>query len=1027
MHSTVIIIIMATVIDPLSKVPSNIEKPSLESVKAVIRTVLNHDAGDDRKNASEWLDALKNSVHAWDICNQLLNCQNGIEVSYLAAHMLRQKISKNFNELPLEYYSSLKDSILNHLQAHDDYAVQGQLTMAIADLTLLLQVWENPIEDLAKQLGLDVGLMSLVNTDYVAIYKALHNRLIFAYIMHQMCDLNHNHSERPCRIGSKRREEFEDYLISKCSQAITWWLNTMKELEELRARFILGTIPPIQTTTSQQQQETNEIKSKSMDTMNKLIGQIYLCYSAWLRIFDEDNVNQSFDLIESAVKHLKTNDCPEQVHKYAVEVVVATANFCEDNRSVDYLVALLVNHCYALEPAFRRSIAEEDIDKASNFVRAFTSVAETGCLFYVIDNRDFKLVELLLSCLTHYDFEIVAETYAFWWTFLEHIQNRLKQSEYGPFIVYINRFVMAITKLCQFDPDEDSVISQDQDIHDFRSNTAEIIINIMFVTTVEDFLRDNQIIANLNLKLTELSWEKNEAILYLISCLVQIMTRDENHLRKSIFDSILTQQTNIPDIQMILKSKQVPITLGTGAGEIHPQIIATSLKIIGSLENFLADNPDYLAVAINYILNSISNTKYRKQLIKYAATALCSIMEFNAHRHFSSCPELLVIIKDLCTSLDEFDEQAASELLKCSAFMADAIRESNIKDQFLCEIINQNLNSLKNTLNTTTARDEMEPSKYLDRLSIIFKQTNIPPATVPELKNFITLIDTDLWPVIVKVLQVYASESGHAIERTCRTIRYLIRCIKPEWMISRIAETMVDLYKSYPQNSSPVYICSILVDEFANRNTEINQGLFAMLEIFCTLTFTLLNLESSQQKSLLTMKSYPETIDDMMRLFNRFMKKCPNEFLNCKALESIIELSISSLRIDHPDANSNVSKFVTSFISLGLTQEYPHIGEAIRNVLGARFVDAVIKACLFDIPSSLIGEGASILMTLYSFDKDLFNTWVEATVSNLPKTNIQGIESVTLDQLEDFKKTITTAGSIKKMVNCLRAFARLYT
>lgn len=1020
MHSSVII--MATVLDPLSKIPSNTEKPSLESVKTVIRTVLNHDAG-DRKNASEWLDALKNSIHAWEICNQLLNGHDGIEVSYLAAHMLRQKILKNFNELPLEYYSSLKDSILSHLQTHEDYAVQGQLTMAIADLTLLLQVWQNPIEDLAKHLGLDVGLMSLVNNDYVAIYKALHNRLIFAYIMHQMCDLNHNHSERPCRIGAKRREEFEDYLISKCSQAITWWLTTMKELEELRAKFVIENIQ------AGQQQETNEIKSKCIDTMNKLIGQIYLCYSAWLRIFDEENVNESLDLIASAVKHLESSDCPEQIHKYAVEVVVATANFCEDNRSVDYLVTYLVDYCYRLEPAFRRSIAEEDIDKASNFVRAFTSVAETASLFYVIDNRDFKLIELMLSCLTHYDFEIIAETYSFWWTLLEHIQNRLRQSEYAPFIVYINRFIMAITKLCQFDPDEDSVISQDQDIHEFRANTAEIITNLMFVTTVEDFLRDNQLLINLNHKLSEVSWEKTEAILYLISCLVQIMTKDDNHLRKSIFDSILTQQINNPDIQMILKSKQVPITLGTDnkAGQVHPQIIATSLKIIGSLENFLADNPDYLAVAINYILTSISNSNYRKQLIKYAATALCSIMEFNAHRHFSSCPELLIIIKDLCTSLDEFDEQAASELLKCSAFMADAIRDTSIKDQFLCEIVNQNLNSLKNTLNSTTNRDETEPSKYLDRLSIIFKQTNIPSGTVSELKNFITLIDTDLWPVIVKVLQVYASENGHAIERTCRTIRYLIRCVKPEWMISRIAETMVDLYKSYPQNSSPIYICSILVDEFANRSPEINQGLFAMLEIFCTLTFTLLNIELSQQKSLLTMKSYPETIDDMMRLFNRFMRKCPNEFLNCKALESIIELSISSLRIDHQDANSNVSKFVTSFLSLGLSKDYPHIGEVIRNVLGSRFVDAVIRACLFDIPSSLIGEEASILMTLYDFDKDLFNEWVEATVSNLPKTNIQGIESVTSDQLEDFKKTITTAGSIKKMVNCLRAFARQYT
>jgi len=1006
-----------TLVSPLA------EKPSLDNVRAAIKTVLSHDPTVDRKTASEWLEALKNSIHAWEVCDQLLRAQDGIEISYLAAHMLRQKISRNFNELPLEYYSSLKDSILNHLQSIEDYAVQGQLTWAISDLTLLLQAWQNPIEDLAKQLGLDVGLISLINTEHVAIIKALHNRLIFAYIMHQMCDLNHNHSERPCRIGAKRREEFEDYLISKCSQAITWWLGTLKEVEELRSRFVAGAssnnIPTKQET-------ENTIITKITNLMDKLVGQIFLCYSAWLRIFDEENVNESLPLIDAAFGHLRNPECPDTIHKYAVEVIVATANFCEDNRAVDYLVSHLVNQVYALEPTFRQSITSEDIEKSSNFAKTFTSVAETACLTHVIEKRDFKLIELLLSCLGHYDFEIVEETYSFWWIFLEHIQNRLKQSDHGPFISYINRFVMSVTNLCQFDPDDDSVISQDQDIHAFRANSAEIISNVMYVTTVEDFLRDNSVLDSLRLDLSKVSWEKIEAVLYLLSCLVQMMGKDENHLRTQIFQSLIQQQTRFQDIQMLLTTKQVPLKIGVAAGEVHPQIVATTLRIIGHLENFLAIYPDHLALAINYILSSISNPAYRNQLIKFAATALCNIMEQNAKSHFSTCHELMLIVKDLCTSLDQFDEQASDELLRCSAFLADAIHEPNIKDQFLCEIVNPNISQLRSMLNSAT-KDETDPIKYLDRLSVVFRQLNIHPSKLPELKSFVTLIDTELWPVIVKVLQTYASEKGRAIERTCRTIRYLIRCIKPEWMIQRIAETMVNLYKTYPQNSSPLYICSILVDEFANRSPEINQGLFAMLEIFCTLTFTLLNLNSSQSKSLLTMKSYPETIDDMMRLFNRFMRKCPKDFVNCKALESIIELSISSLRIDHPDANINVSRFVESFVALGQSKDYPHITEAISNVLGARFTDAVIKACLFDIPTNLIGEEAPILLTLHSFDKNLFNTWVEASVSTLPMTNIQGIESVTPDQLEDFKKTITTAGSLKSLVNCLRAFARLYT
>lgn len=1000
------------------------EKPTLDAVRAAIRSALNQDSTTDRKPASTWLDQLKNSVYAWEICDQLLAANEGIDVKYLAAHMLRQKIARNFNELPLEYYSSLKDSIVNHLQATEDYAVQGQLTMAISDLTLLLQNWENPIEELAKKLELDKSLNSLPPNDFMAIYKGLHNRLLFAYILNNMCDLNHNHSERPCKVGAKRREEYEDYLITKCKQTILWWLNTLGEVEAVRTNII--NLNSQQQQAMQQQELDNLGLHRCLLTIEKLVGQIYLCYSAWLRIFDAENVNDTLVLVDMAFRHLGDLDCPDLIHKYAVEAIVATANFCEDNPQADYLTNHLVKEVYKLEEAYRQSVAREDVEKSSDLVKVFSSVAEVACMVHVIENRDFKLLELLLGCLSHYDCEVVEETYSFWWLFIEYIQDR--SSDYKPFVGYVNRFVMSITKMCQFDPDEDSVIDQEQDIHAFRSNSAEIITNVMFVTNVEDFLRDNPVLDTLRTDFSKLPWEKVEAVLYLLRCFAQMMTKDENHLRKQIFEAILTQQTGISDLQALITAKQVPLKIGSAPGEVHPQIIATSLQIIGSFESFLADFPNHLALAINYILTSISNPKYRPQLIKYAASALSDIMEHNAKIHFSSCPELLMIVKNLCANLDLCDEKAASELLKCSAFLASAIKESSMKDQFLCEIIRPNLEPLKGCLNGTNT-DEMGPTKYLDRLSVLFSEANLHPSIVPELRNLISLIEGELWPLIVSILQMYAAQSGRIIERACRTIRYILRCLKPEWMIQQVAELMINLYKSYPHNSSPLYICSILVDEFANRSPEINQGLFAMLEIFCTLTFTLLKMEASQSQSLLTMKSYPETIDDMMRLFNRFLRKCPVDFVNCKALESIIQLSISSLRIDHPDANANVSKFVILFIELAASPEAPlHIKDAMRNVLGARITNAVIRACLFDIPTQLIQGEAEILWSLYSFDKDLFSSWIEATVAELPRTtrDIQCIESITQAQLEDFKKEITTAGSAKKIVNCLRAFARLY-
>lgn len=990
------------------------EKPTLETVKAAIKTVLSYDTSNDRRAAQMFLESLENSVHGWEISDQLLASHDGIDVSYLAAHMLRRKISKNFSELPHDCYDSLKNSILNHLQSFEDYAVQGQLTMAISDLTLLLHEWKNPIEDLAKQLGLDVGLETTLGCDYTTVIKALHSRLIFASIIHQMCDLNHNRTERPCRIGARRREEFEDYLISKCQQAITWWLNTLREINVVRG--------PLENSPTSTEADF-AAKNKCLQLLDKLVGQIYLCYSAWLRIFDEENANESLPLVDSAFNHLQDIDCSEHIHKNAVEVVVATTNFVEDMRSVNYLIDHLVTRLYVLEETFKQSIQNEDIEKSSSLARAFTSISELALPTHVIEKKDFRIVELMLGCLVHFDFEVVEETFSFWWLYIEQIQNRLKQDEYASFVPYVNKFVMAVIKLCHFDPDEDSVIPRDQDIHTFRANSEELICNVMYITTVQDFIRDNNILQEL---LMNHPWEKTEANLFLISCLSSLMISEETALWNQIFQCILRQQTKIMDLMSLANCDQLPIKIGVSEGEVHPQIVATTLKIFGAMENFLADYPDYLILAIKYILTSINNEKYRTQLMRHAAKALANIMEQNASRHRGGYPQLMVIVRELCTNLSGFDTAAASELLRCGAYMSGAISDINLKDQFLCDMIRPIMKSLTESMQKPD-RDDTELTTNMDHISSFFKQINLRPQTIPELRNFISVIDKELWPIIFEVLVKGAEARGETIEKSCRAIRYIIRSLKPEWMIQRVADTMINLYRTYPQNSSPLYICSILVDEFANKSAEINQGLFAMLEIFCTLTFTLLEVNASQSQSLLTMKSYPETIDDMMRLFTRFMTKCPDEFVHCKALESIIELSISSLRIDHPDANENVSKFVRALIELAQTNKYPHITEAVRNVLGARITDSVIKACLFDIPLNLIGNEAEVLHTLRGFDKELYANWVTLSTSGLPKTNSQGLVTITPEQLQDFQATLASADSVKRIVSALRATVRLYT
>lgn len=1010
------------------------EKPSLDTVRSVIDTVFSTDSNVDRKQATDWLDALKLSVYAWEICDQLLAANLSFQVSGIAANILRNKISTSFNELPLEYYSSLKDSILNHLLNHEDYVVQGQLIAVVADLTLLLAQWANPIEDLAISLKLSDSLATCDRLKHEDIKNSLNRRLIFASIIHQMCDLNHNHSERPCKIGANRREQYEDYLISKCAQCVDWWIATIKECSSLKKDYIGINLPNHYTAISE-----------NIKLIEKLIGQIYLCYSAWLRIFDEENVVNSMPLLSASFDDLKNHDCSEELHTRAVEVVISTANFCEDSTKVDYLTDHLVSKINELRDAFQISVTNEELEKSNGYVRIFTSIAITACKSHVINKNDFSLVELLLSCLNHYDFDIVEETFTFWYSLIENVQNCLSPVDYPKYINYIHKFIIAITHLCQCDPDADSIISKDYDLERFRSTAVEVILNVMYVTNVSEFIQSNDLLKHLQLDLRMGTWENVEAILFLFSALVQIMTEDDEKYKKELITGMIMQQTFENDLNSLLSNKQVNLKIGTRSGEIHPQIVATSLKILSNVNDFLESNDDYLVLCTNYILASIHNPKDRTLLLKDAAGALCGIVQTKASCHFANNPDLLNILRNLCNDLDQFDVQAAAVLLKCCSSLSNSVQDLNMREQFLGQLLQPNINLLAKFLVVSGDDDIDKLIDYLDRLSVIFQNTKLNSDEISRMQNLVSLIDTQIWPTLIKVLEKFAGLNESVIEKCCRTTRYMLRCISPKWLIQSVAETMVNLYQRYPQNSSPLYVCSILVDEFANLDPEINKGLFNVLDAFCSMTFNLLDINGPQAKSLLSMKTYPETIEDMMRLFNRFMKKCPSEFVSCKAIQSIIQLSISSLRIDHQDANNTVCKFLTSFIQLGTVhnnhqskdqnthdtkhdrQYYPGIHEAIANVLGANIVDAVIKACLFQLPPSLIADEAGILMMLSYFDKELFKKWIKETVLSLPTTNIQGIVSIKPEQLDEFRETLSNATTQKRMVNCLRAFANMYS
>jgi transportin-3 len=112
-----------------------------------------------------------------------------------------------------------------------------------------------------------------------------------------------------------------------------------------------------------------------------------------------------------------------------------------------------------------------------------------------------------------------------------------------------------------------------------------------------------------------------------------------------------------------------------------------------------------------------------------------------------------------------------------------------------------------------------------------------------------------------------------------------------------------------------LYLGSILVDIYGTE-AEFKAGLIEMMQIFTKEAFDFIIKNCSSVENLDELRKYPDTIDDFFRLALRFMQRCPFEFIDSPIFSPIMTLAVTTLNLDHRDANLSVTKFLSEFISL---------------------------------------------------------------------------------------------------------------
>ena len=626
----------------------------------------------------------------------------------------------------------------------------------------------------------------------------------------------------------------------------------------------------------------------------------------------------------------------------------------------------------------------------------------------------------------------------------------------------------SLTRHCQLECDQENLLLTSSDLYEFRTRVRDLIKEVVFIVGGINYLKQNHVLEDLARQLSVLqtgsadaNWEVVEAQLFIISCIVRDL---------------------YPDPEVVIQ--MVNLVLKTQGCRLHSQIFSTSCAILGELGDWLEKNTGFLDPVLNYLLAMITSQPPQQpttqsiadhsqinnsddfddkseqtSLASIAANSLQQIIGCNAKLHLLGNVNLINVLIEICSQLDPIlNETAAHNLLQCCATIissdlassgggtnrnnnnrtgddvgvnsngsAGETQRSTTNRQQQEELVVRLLKPSVDNLNAIFCghADQRSPCIYLNRITSVFRHLHFKePADENSFLN--QMVSQQIWPLIDRLLtQIVTTSNTQVVEKSCKCLRCIIRCLKPVWLLKPIANSIVTLYQTNPTHSPYLYLASVLVDQFGDSpDPEISSGLVLMLNAFCLPTFQLLTMQETQ------LRNNPDTIDDFFRLCTRFLQKNPERFLKESMLESILNLTVASISLDHRDANKSVTHFVVELLSCSKSSQNPVLYNLLQKALlqhgfGQRLMQAAVMGALFNLPTYFITEMSEIVWQLVSWDNKLSGEWLRITLATIPTQTQTGVTTVETAQLEEFYSNVIRANGPKLVASSLRFISRL--
>lgn len=330
---------------------------------------------------------------------------------------MRNKIQNSFHELPDDAHVSLRDSLIAHISQINndtDPVIVTQLCLALADLALLMAAWNNPVLELIEKLS------GNPNTLWPLI-------VIITLIPEEI-------NSRHLRLGSNRRTEISKQLESNSKTVCELLVGSLNNYTQNDPQLIL---------------------------------KVVKCFTSWVSIHAIDTCDISNNIIiGQSFNLLNSQDTDIKLHDAAADCLSALLQCLEFNNNQPALEGQMFQNIIQLESAYHLSVAHEDIDKAMNFCRVFTVMAESfleKMINLELERQPhyaLKALDLVLNCIGHYDYEVAEITFNLWYRLSEELYQKNNDALSYHFVPYVERLLTGVYRLATIDADQEGLLEE---------------------------------------------------------------------------------------------------------------------------------------------------------------------------------------------------------------------------------------------------------------------------------------------------------------------------------------------------------------------------------------------------------------------------------------------------------------------------------------------------------------------------------------------------------------------------------------